>query len=321
MFDRIRARLLHFLRVPPDPAPPAGAPGSLRAFRGGRNLYKLRLLAWLLGQAGAVVGIGFSLYFLDRMEAAHAEAKRIAATPVPAASPRPAAEAAPAPATTATAAAPAVAPAADAATKKTKSKLSPEARQRARGGLARVVERWPWWIFPLLRFLEWGGIALFLFQIPVTYAMVRLDFELRWYLVTDRSLRIRTGIATVKESTMSFANVQQVVVTQGPLQRLLGLADVRVQSAGGGGDTHEQKGGESLHTGVFHGVSNAHEIRDLILERLRQFRETGLGDPDEPGRAASAPGGADAAASPPPAALAAAHELLAEARALRRALG
>lgn len=311
MFDRIRTRLLRFLRVPPDPAPPAGAPGSLRAFRGGRNLYKLRLLAWLIGQAGAVVGIGFSLYFLDRMEAAHTEAKRLAATPVPAASPSPAAEA--------TTAAPATAP--DATTKKPKSKLSPQARQRARGGMARVVERWPWWIFPLLRFLEWGGIALFLFQIPITYAMVRLDFELRWYLVTDRSLRIRTGVATVKESTMSFANIQHVVVTQGPLQRLLGLADVRVQSAGGGGDTHEQKSGESLHTGVFHGVSNAHEIRDLILQRLRQFRETGLGDPDEPGRAAAAPAGTPAAAPPPPTALAAAHELLAEARALRRALG
>jgi hypothetical protein len=36
-----------------------------------------------------------------------------------------------------------------------------------------------------------------------------------------------------------------------------------------------------MHTGVFRGVENAIEIRDLILERLRHFRETGLGDPDE----------------------------------------
>ena len=95
---------------------------------------------------------------------------------------------------------------------------------------------------------------------------------------------------------MSFANLQQVVVTQGPLQRLLGLADVRVQSAGGGGDTHEKGGGDSLHTGVFHGVDNAGEIRDLILERLRHFRETGLGDPHELRTAQSA-----SAATRPPA--------------------
>ena len=36
-----------------------------------------------------------------------------------------------------------------------------------------------------------------------------------------------------------------------------------------------------MHTGFFHGVDNAEEIRDLILNRLRRFRETGLGDPDE----------------------------------------
>jgi hypothetical protein len=28
-------------------------------------------------------------------------------------------------------------------------------------------------------------------------------------------------------------------------------------------------------------VDNAYDIRDLILERLRQWRESGLGDPDE----------------------------------------
>lgn len=366
MFDRIRHDALRFLRVPPDPAPPAGAPGSLRVFRGGRNLYKLRLFAWVTGQLGAVIGIAFSLYFLGRLESAHADAKRLAAASPAAKSPAPAkasgatASPAPAPASSAPAAsAPAVAPVApgpaaaaapapttpvvspppppsasasalapppappnaEAAPKKSKSRLSPEAR--ARGGLARTVERWPWWIFPLLRFLEWGGIVLFVLQIPVTYSLVRLDFELRWYLVTDRSLRIRTGLTTVQEATMSFANLQQVVVTQGPLQRFLGLADVRVQSAGGGGDTHEQKGGDSLHTGVFHGVDNAPEIRDLILERLRVFRETGLGDPDEPVASAPPPLSAAGPASTAPASadtLAAARELLAEARALRAAV-
>ncbi len=71
---------------------------------------------------------------------------------------------------------------------------------------------------------------------PLTYAIRRLDVELHWYIVTDRSLRIRTGLVRLQETTMSFANLQQVEVKQGPLQRLLGLADVHVQSAGGGSD-------------------------------------------------------------------------------------
>lgn len=168
----------------------------------------------------------------------------------------------------------------------------------------------------------WGlkiiGFGLYLLQIPITYAVVRLDYEMRWYMVTDRSLRLRHGVWKVSESTMSFANVQNVLVTQGPLQRLLGLGDVKVQSAGGGGSEkhHHQRRGEDMHVGLFHSVTNAPEIRDLIADRLRRFRETGLGDPDEhhsaPVAHTSTPTPADA--------LGAARELLTEARALRAAV-
>jgi hypothetical protein len=306
MFDRIRSRLLFWLRVPEDPSPPAGAPGSARVFRAGRTFYQLRLGRWGLAQLGAIAGIAFSLVLLDRMEAGARAVQAAAAPPAagaaptspppPAVSPAPASESAP--------------PA-----KPKKERTRSASSQRA---LTKIAERWPAWVFPLLRFAEFAGILLYLFQIPLTYAMVRLDYELRWYIVTDRSLRIRSGLTTVQESTMSFANVQQVVVTQGPLQRLLGLADVRVQSAGGGGDPEQHKGGDSLHTGVFHGVANATEIRDLILERLRLFRAAGLGDPeDRPTTAPAAPPAPAAAAD----SLAAARELLAEARALRESLG
>ena len=40
-------------------------------------------------------------------------------------------------------------------------------------------------------------------------ALVRLDFEQRWYLVTDRSLRIREGIVNVREMTITFANISR----------------------------------------------------------------------------------------------------------------
>jgi membrane protein YdbS with pleckstrin-like domain len=90
------------------------------------------------------------------------------------------------------------------------------------------------WIVPFLLLLEFLAIATFLLSLPLTYGLARLEFEQHWYIVTDRSLRIRTGVLSLSESTMSFANLQQVEVKQGPFQRLLGLADVRVRSAGGG---------------------------------------------------------------------------------------
>lgn len=313
MFDRIRHVLLRFLRVPAEPQPPLGAPGSVQVFRAGRNYFKLRLLRWGVTQIGAVIGILFSLWFLDQIHdeaAALRAAVRQAQVATPAATPAALVVDAPTlnPATTEPAPEPA---------RPAKRKSS---RKRDRNDLARVVSSWPEWIFPLLYVLEYGGIALFVLQIPVTLAATRLEFEQHWYIVTDRSLRIRTGIFHLTESTMSFANLQQVEVKQGPLQRLLGLADVRVQSAGGGGSHDEKHPGDSLHTGIFHSVENATEIRDLILTRLRQFRQAGLGDPDD---ATHAPSGlTDHAASPAgtSAPLDAALELLAEARALRAEL-
>src|SRR5262249_47196535 len=154
-----------------------------------------------------------------------------------------------------------------------------------------------------------AGVLTYFAQLPFTYSIVRLNYEMRWFMVTDRSLRIRHGVWKVSESTMSFANIQQVVVTQGPLQRLLGLADVSVQSAGaGGGRQHASRRQANLHLGHFEDVTNAPEIRDLILERLRRFRAAGLGDPDE--TAPVAPSAASSFHESAP--LDAARELLAE---------
>jgi membrane protein YdbS with pleckstrin-like domain len=129
------------------------------------------------------------------------------------------------------------------------------------------------------------GLLIFLMQAIVTYFWLRLNYELRWYKFTDRSLRIRSGVWNVHEMTMTFANVQNISIAQGPLERLFGISDVRVETAGGGKSRPHGEGdglgGVNLHVGVFRGVDNPEEIRDLMLERLRRLRDTGLGDLDE----------------------------------------
>ena len=304
MFDAIRAQVLRFMRVPHDPAPPLGAPGSIRIFRAGNSYYKLRLFRWGAGQVGATVGLVFSIGFFWWFKG-EVESARLAAQATPAQTITPA---------------PAVVPAEP-------GKKPPTAEMKRRAVrihfFREVAKRTPGWGIVLLEIFEVGGIIIFVAQVPITYAVVRLEFEQHWYIVTDRSLRIRTGLLRLQESTMSFANLQQVEVKQGPLQRLLGLADVHVQSAGGGSGRPEQERGDSLHTGIFHSVENATEIRDLILARLRQFRQAGLGDPDdhhEPAAGTEPPPLSAPAAAPHTDALAAAHELLTEARALRAAL-
>lgn len=257
------------MKVPHEPEPPLGAPGSAKVFRAGQNHYRLKVLHWAVGQFAAVVGIGASLVMLGAFEQGIEEARRAAARP----SPSPSAvvvtgdgEGAPTPSTAGA-----------------RSRAERERdREQAMGRLAALM---PGYMIPAIKVLEVAGLAFLGAQMLLTFAVVRLEFEQHWYIVTDRSLRIRTGVLRLQESTMSFANIQQVEVQQGPLQRLLGLGNVCVRSAGGGGDdgagAHGHGHEPSLHLGVFAGVSNAIEIRDLILERLRRFRESGLGDPED----------------------------------------
>jgi uncharacterized membrane protein YdbT with pleckstrin-like domain len=171
--------------------------------------------------------------------------------------------------------------------------------------------------------------AVWLLQLLVTYAILRLDYEHRWYILTDRSLRIREGVLRVNEKTMAFANIQHLSVRQGPLQRLLGVADLEVRTAGGGGGSvgahHGQASATSnTHIAYFRGVDNAEEIRAAIGDRIRLYRDAGLGDPDDVLPVPASSGGETAGASFREGAahplLAAARELGGEARALREVL-
>ena len=124
-------------------------------------------------------------------------------------------------------------------------------------------------------------IGIVLAQRLFALALVRLDFEKRWYLVTNRSLRVREGVVRLREMTITFANIQNISISQGPIQRLLGIADLRVDTAGGGSQKKEQSGEENLHGVRFRGVNNADEIRELINSRLRELKDSGLGDQDD----------------------------------------
>jgi uncharacterized membrane protein YdbT with pleckstrin-like domain len=146
-------------------------------------------------------------------------------------------------------------------------------------------------------------------------AIVRLDFEKRWYLITDRSLRIREGVVSINEMTVNFLNVQNLSISQGPIQRILGIADLQVETAGGGSSAHEQNTVQSLHVARFRGLDTAQEVRELIQARLRNFKDAGLGDPEDATGAVS-----DRGELTGPKVRVGLNQVLQEAAALRRAL-
>lgn len=130
--------------------------------------------------------------------------------------------------------------------------------------------------------VELAVLAIVVLSRLFSLAIVRLDYEKRWYVVTDRSLRVREGIVNVQEMTVNFANIQNISISQGPIQRWLQIADLKVDTAGGGStQSHGQHQMRNLHTAFFRGVNNAMEIRELIQTRLRHLKDSGLGDHEE----------------------------------------
>jgi membrane protein YdbS with pleckstrin-like domain len=123
-------------------------------------------------------------------------------------------------------------------------------------------------------------LALAIAVLPdvAVYVAIHLRYDTTWYVMTERSLRIRRGIWILHETTITFENVQNVAVNQGPIQRLFGIADVLVETAGGGSAQAEAGAKLSGHRGLIEGVANAHQIRDLLMKRLRRSRSAGLGD-------------------------------------------
>jgi membrane protein YdbS with pleckstrin-like domain len=247
--ERIIAAIL---KVPPQPEPPMGSPGSVRVFNAAPGFYRYRVSLWAISQTGTALGLVVGLVILRNIEM---------------------------------------------------------------GPLS--------WAHGFVIPLEILGVAVFLAQMPVTFLLIGLDYRYRWYMVTDTSLRIREGLLTVREQTMTFANIQNLSIRQGPLQRLLGIADLRVRTAGGGGGEGsggieaEKSGSTNMHLAYFRGVDNASEIRDGIMGRMLGLKDSGLGNPDEQAKVLPMPAQSFDGSR---ALLSAAHELLAETRLLRAAL-
>jgi membrane protein YdbS with pleckstrin-like domain len=112
----------------------------------------------------------------------------------------------------------------------------------------------------------------------IGYLAIHLRYDTTWYVFSDRSMRLRRGIWIIRESTITFENIQNVKVTQGPLQRFFGIANVVVETAGGGGGQSESGAAMSMHAGLIEGVAEASQIRDSIMQRVRKHATTGLGD-------------------------------------------
>jgi len=144
---------------------------------------------------------------------------------------------------------------------------------------------------PLIVLLVGGGQrgdAGFLVVGAVLVVLGLVSRALAWwqfrYEVTDRELRVRSGLLNKQERLVPLERVQAVDVDETPLQRLFGVVGVRVETAAGGAGAPDVR---------LEAVTRAE------ADRLRR-RLVASGRPAEPPLAAEAAGaaGADGASGP-----------------------
>jgi len=141
--------------------------------------------------------------------------------------------------------------------------------------IALIMEDLWWVLIPLI------PIVLVIMILPdiIGYVAIHLRYDTTWYVMTDRSLRIRRGIFAIRETTITFENVQNIKAEQGPVERYFGIGTLIVETAGSGGGTTQGSGsGRPANVGVIEGIADAAGLRERILPHLRGSRQSGLGD-------------------------------------------
>lgn len=123
----------------------------------------------------------------------------------------------------------------------------------------------------------------------IVYIAIHLQYDTTWYIMTCRSMRLRRGVLSVVEVTITYENIQNVRIQQGPIQRLFGFSTLVVETAGGGGGGHP--GGHGGHQGLIDGVADAPALKEMIMARVKASRGAGLGDEAHHETGAARPGG------------------------------
>ncbi|RJF93060.1 PH domain-containing protein [Sphingomonas cavernae] len=132
----------------------------------------------------------------------------------------------------------------------------------------------------LVTFLNDQGIEYFFVMVMVFGVAVLLINWIVWsrfqYGVGAHEIVIESGVISRNRRSIPFERIQDVDIERGPLERLLGLAKVRIETGGAGGDE-----------GLLDSLSLAEA--DRLRAALRAGRARDQGAPGQPDETATAP--------------------------------
>lgn len=109
----------------------------------------------------------------------------------------------------------------------------------------------------------------------IAYVAIHLRYDTIWYGLSDRGLYIRRGIVVISEHAITLDNIQNISLRRGPLEQLLGLSTVVVETAATSG---QHEGTATSSQSVMVGLGDAKTVQEVLTQRIRTNRGVGLGD-------------------------------------------
>jgi putative membrane protein len=113
------------------------------------------------------------------------------------------------------------------------ARLGPVSRWHGLGGLVGFVAAPALILGGAAVFFPPAGLGLLVLPLPLVVALLRRRYHR--YALAGTSVQVARGVLTRRDWTVPYGNVQAITVRRGPVQRWLGIATVRIDTAGARG--------------------------------------------------------------------------------------
>lgn len=142
-----------------------------------------------------------------------------------------------------------------------RSGLDPVSPRHGLGGILGFVLLPTVILFVATAFFPPAGLLLLAMPVPLAVALLR--HRCHRYALAETSVQVTRGVLGRRDWTVPYGNIQAVSVRRGPIQRRLGIATVRIDTAGGSG----------IHGPHVHDIDEAQAAAfvSALMERVEAF--------------------------------------------------
>lgn len=143
--------------------------------------------------------------------------------------------------------------------------------------LVSLDEGWSHSVF-IAQYLEivnfWTIVAELIWLVPVLITIPVYINSIEYSVVSESGeaspeIYVRKGIINITKKHVPFRTITNIASRAGIFDRMFGIGNVEIQTAGYSGGPHGQSGPEEK----LEGITFYEEVRDFILQELRRFRD------------------------------------------------